>query len=134
MPSEIFSYPITILETFLDSFGHVNNAVYLTMYEEARWDFINRKGYGLKRIKEIGQGPTILSVKIDFLKELRARDQVIIESQCLSYERKIGTLMQRMVRDGVVCSSAEFIFGLFDTHERKLITPTPEWLQAVGFL
>lgn len=134
MPNEIFTYPLTILETHLDSFGHVNNAVYLNLYEEARWDFINRKGYGLEKIRETGQGPTILSIKIDFLKELKARDQIIIESQCLSYDRKIGKLSQRMVRDGVLCSTAEFTIGLFDIHVRKLILPTPEWLVAVGIV
>lgn len=132
MPNAIFSYPITILETHLDLFGHVNNAVYLTLYEEARWDLINKKGYGFAKIKETGQGPTILSIKIDFLKELKARDSIVIETQCLPYERKIGKLYQKMVRSGVVCSTAEFTIGLFDVHERKLILPTPEWLAAVG--
>ena len=46
----IFRYPLTILEKHLDSFGHVNNATYLHLYEEARWDFITKRGFGLARV------------------------------------------------------------------------------------
>ena len=40
MINPIYEYEKTILEQHLDTFGHVNNAAYLVLYEEARWDFI----------------------------------------------------------------------------------------------
>jgi len=132
MASPIFYYPLTILETYLDVYGHVNNAMYLTLYEQARWDLITKNGYGLTKIQETGQGPVMLEIKLTFLKELRLRDQIVIESQMLSYEKKIGQLTQQMVRAGEVCSSAAFTFGLFDLKERKLILPTDAWLKAIG--
>lgn len=132
MLSKIFTYPILIKEIYLDSFGHMNNAMYLNLFEEARWDLITKNGYGLKKIQETGLGPTILEIKMIFLKELRLREQITIETQLISYERKVGKLLQRMVREGEVCCEAEFVFGLFDVKERKLILPTPEWLKAVG--
>ena len=46
----------------IDAFGHVNNAVYLTLFEEARWEFVTNRGYGLKQIQEKQQGPVILAV------------------------------------------------------------------------
>src|SRR3984885_14489467 len=107
MPSKIFSYPIMIKETYLDTFGHVNNAMYLTLFEQARWDFITKNGYGLKKIQETGIGPTILQIKLTFLKELRLREKITIETQLLSYEKKIGKLFQKMIRDGEVCCEAE---------------------------
>ena len=36
MNNTIYEYDKTILEQHLDTFGHVNNAVYLSLYEEAR--------------------------------------------------------------------------------------------------
>lgn len=126
------TYSTVIRETLLDSFGHVNNAVYLTLYEEARWELITRNGYGLAKIKESGLGPTILEVKLKFLKELYARDEIVIETELLSYEGKIGKMLQRMKRGDELCSEAEFVFALFDTKARRLVLPTPEWLQAVG--
>lgn len=132
MQSKLFSYPLTIKETDLDSFGHVNNATYLTLFEEARWELITKNNYGLKKIQETGLGPTILEIKLVFLKELRPRDEIIIETQLLSYERKIGKISQKMVRNDEICCDAEFIFGLFSLDERKLVLPTSGWLQAIG--
>lgn len=132
MPSKLFSYPFIIKEIYLDTFGHVNNAMYLTLLEEARWDLLTKNGYGLSTIRETGQGPTILEIKLSFLKELRVREHVSIETQLISYEKKIGKLSQKIMRDGEVCCEAEFVIGLFDLKTRKLILPTPAWLHAVG--
>ncbi len=132
MEAEIFCYPILIKEVYLDSFGHMNNAMYLTLFEEARWEMITQHHFGVDRIKETGLGPTILEAKIRYLKELTLRDEIIIETQLLSYERKIGKLQQKMKRAGEDCCVAEFTFALFDLKQRKLVPPTPEWLIAVG--
>ena len=129
---KIFSYPMTIKEVNLDLFGHVNNAEYLVLFEEARWDLIHKNGYGLKKIWETNLGPTILEIKMRFLKELKARDEIVIESELLSYEKKVGKLRQDMKRGGEVCCSLELTIALFDMKERKLALPTPDWLKAVG--
>lgn len=100
MLGQIFSYPLIIKETYLDTFGHVNNATYLTLFEEARWDLITKNGYGLKKIQESGLGPTILEIKIVFYKELLLREQIIITTQMVSYEKKIGKILQQMIRGG----------------------------------
>ena len=123
MQSRIFSYPVLIKEQYLDTFGHVNNAMYLTLLEEARWDLITNNGYGLRKIQETGIGPTILEIKLTFLKELRPRDEIVIETQLISYENKIGKLLQKMRRNGDVCCEAELVIGLFDLRQRKLILP-----------
>src|SRR5579864_7213435 len=103
MPEKIFTYDVIIKENVLDIFGHVNNATYLVLFEEARWDLITKNGYGLKKIQETGLGPTILEIKLAFLKELRLREKIVIETQVTSYQRKIGKISQKMIRDNEVC-------------------------------
>lgn len=130
---DLFTHPYTIIERHLDTFGHVNNATYLQILEEARWEFITARGFGMKKIKDTGLGPTILECNIKFMKELRLRQNIVIETQTQSYDRKIGVLKQVMRNEaGEVCAEAIFTIGLFDTKERKLVLPTPEWLYAVG--
>ena len=130
---DIFTHPYTIIERHLDTFGHVNNATYLQILEEARWEFITARGFGMKKIKDTGLGPTILECNIKFMKELRLRQNIVIETQTQSYDRKIGVLKQVIKNEsGEVCAEAIFTIGLFDTKERKLVLPTPEWLYAVG--
>jgi thioesterase III len=130
--SKIHQYAYVIKETCLDSFGHVNNAAYLTLLEEARWDLVTKNGYGLDVIKKTGLGPTVLSINLNFSRELHARDEVVIETKMDAYERKIGKLSQRIMRNGEVCCEANFVIGLFCMTERKLVLPTDAWLRAVG--
>jgi len=126
------TYPLIIKETNLDLYRHVNNATYLTFFEDARWDFINNHNYGFAKILETGLGPVVLEVTIRYLKELRLRDQITIETTMVSYEKKIGKMHQKMVRGSDICCTADITFGLFDLNERKLVLPTPEWLQGIG--
>lgn len=134
MSAKVFSYPVTIQETYLDVFGHMNNAAYLTLFEEARWDLITKNGYGLKKILETQLGPVILEINVRFSKELRLREEIIIETHILPYKKKIGKMVQTMIRDGEICCTGKFTFGLFNLKERKLVLPSHDWLKAVGLI
>lgn len=134
MSTKTYLYPVTIQESYLDVFGHVNNAMYLTLFEEARWDIIHKNGYGLKKILETGIGPVILEIHLKFSKELRLRDEIVIETELLSHTKKVAEMGQKMIRNGDVCCTAQFTIGLFSLKERKLIHPTEEWLKAIGII
>ena len=126
-------YPLTIREAHLDTFGHVNNATYLAILEEARWELITRNGYGLEEVVRRRVGPTILEINLKFQRELRNRQRIVIRTWMESYAGKIGKVGQQIVDpDGNVCCEALFTIGLFDLTARKLIPPTPEWLKALG--
>lgn len=126
-------YQLLIREHHLDTFGHVNNATYLEIYEEARWELITGRGYDLKYIHKSGLGPVILEVQLKFIKELRLREEITVTTELVHYNGKIGQLKQQMLKkDGTVASEAFFTIALFDTRERKIVLPTPEWKKAVG--
>jgi len=129
-----FQYPMLIIEKHLDTFGHVNNATYLELYEEARWDFIEKNGWGLKKIQATGIGPVILELNLKFKRELKNRKQITITSVFKEMKNsKVMVLFQQMINcDGAVASELELEVGVFDLKQRSLITPTPEWLNAVG--
>lgn len=127
------SYQVLIRESHLDSFGHVNNATYLTLFEEARWDIVAEKGFGLYDIMKNKKGPVILEVNLKYLKEILLREIITITTEVVEYKSKIGKLKQLMIKpDGSVAAEAIFTVGLFDLKERKLIDPTPEWLNAIS--
>lgn len=128
-----FEYKLQILENHLDFFGHVNNAVYLELYEQARWDFISNHGYGLKDIMQKQQGPVILDVHCRFRRELKNREVITIKSKTLEVKGKISKMKQEMIKeDGTVASDAVFTFGFMDLKLRKLVDSPKEWLIAIG--
>ncbi len=129
---EFFS-EILIRESHLDTFGHVNNATYFQLFEEARWDLITANGYGLAEIAKRKQGPVILDAQIKFLKELRLREKIKIRTIMLPYAGKVSRIEQFMLKsDGSVACEASFTVGFFDLTARRLIPPTMEWLNALG--
>jgi acyl-CoA thioester hydrolase len=132
--NKIFQYPVTIIERHLDFYGHVNNAVYLELYEEARWDFITKGGYGHDRIQKEKCGPVLIDLHLTFKRELKNRENITIESTSLAQQNKfVMQLEQKMIKeDGKVASTLIVNVGLFDMNERKLVLPNADWLSAIG--
>ena len=129
----VYQYPVTIKEHHLDSYGHVNNAAYLELYEEARWEAITQGGYGYNTIHETGLGPVILEVNLKFLKELKLREKITITLETVSYEGKICKLKQQMIKENKeIASEGQFTIAFFDLKNRKLILPNADWLRALG--
>ena len=128
-----YSYTMQILEYHLDTFGHVNNATYLSLYEQARWDIIHNKGWGIKDIMKKGCGPVVLEVQsLVFLKELKNREVITIVSKPKEWTGKVGIVEQEILNEkGEVCSKVSIVFGFFDTKERGLIYPPQDFLDAL---
>ncbi len=126
-------YEILIRESHIDTIGHVNNATYLQLFEEARWELLTQRNYGIKEIQKSKMGPVILEINLKFHKEIQLREKIRIETEALQYEGKIGTLSQKMFNtDQKLACEAKMVFGLFDMSTRKLTLPTPEWLYGIG--
>lgn len=132
-PISLPDYHLTILEGHLDTFGHVNNAAYLELFEEARWQIITDNDYGLAQVREREKGPIVLEVNLKFLKELRLREKVKIVSELIEHKGRFSRMRQCIVKDdGKVAAEAVFLFGFFDLKARRLIEPSPEWRKAIG--
>ena len=76
-------YSVQILEKHLDTFGHVNHATYFQILEEARWDLVTSRGFGVKEIQTSHQGPVILEAHIEFKREILLRQ--VTQSQDRQY-------------------------------------------------
>jgi acyl-CoA thioester hydrolase len=134
MTDLVHEYRILIQETHLDTFGHVNNATYLTIFEEARWDLITERGYGIEKIKSSRLGPVILDATVKFRREVTNRQPVIIRSSLAEYGGKIGKIRQRLYKLGdkeELACDAVFTIALWDIDARKIVPPTPEWSYAI---
>lgn len=135
MAYKTFIYPLLVREHHLDTLGHVNNATYLELFEEARWEIICQNNHGISginKVNETGLGPVVLEIKIRYMREIFLREEVKIETQMISYVKKIGKLIQTLKRGDEVCCTAEITLAFFDMRERKLVKPTSDWLEAIG--
>ncbi len=128
-------YRLLIVEHHVDSLGHVNNATYLALLEEARWDVITKNGYGFKEVQKERKGPVILDVMLKFQREITLREEIRITTELVDYPGKVGHLKQQIFKqDGTVAAEALFTFGFFDLQTRKLIEPNDAWKKALGLV
>lgn len=131
--SEVDEVQIEIVETCLDSFLHVNHVTYLRLFEEARWEFLTRRGYGLMAVHGFRAGPVIIDVQAKFRKEVKNRERCKIQTSCYDYRRRLFKIDQVLINErGDHACTAVFTCGLFHLDERKLMEPTPAFLYAIG--
>ena len=132
--SGMFFYEFTVDPDLLDDYGHVNNARYLDLYEEARWDILNKSGYGQEMVKKSRKGPVILEVNVRFKSELLPGQKIRIETSSRRKNDRIFYFDQVMINEeGKEASKAVFTYALFDLANRKMIKPDESWLKAFGF-
>ena len=75
-----FKYEFYVRGYELDSFGHVNNAVYINYLEQARWEIVNRLGL-LNLLREQKSFLVVVETNIKYVKELRMFDQAFVETK-----------------------------------------------------
>jgi YbgC/YbaW family acyl-CoA thioester hydrolase len=125
-------YRTLIRERHLDSFGHVNNAQYLVLFEEARWEMITSRGYGMEQVRQQQIGTVVLECQVRFKRELRLREEICILTRVKEVSKKTLTLEQEIMNsEGQVSAEARFLLGCFDMKARKLISVTSDWLSAI---
>lgn len=136
----VHEFPILVVEAHLDTFGHVNNATYLQLFEQARWEWITRGGYGLERVQATQQGPVVLDCALQFRREVTNRQPVVIRTWIEKLGPKVATVRQELAlvapqsadKSGDVCCAATFTMAFFDLSKRRIISPTPQWLATFG--
>ena len=65
----------------LDSYGHVNNAVYLQYFEQARWEFMKDQGL-LEKINGQEFFLVVVDTHIRYMRESNLFDELVIETSC----------------------------------------------------
>ena len=130
-----FEYKLMIKESHLDSYKHVNNATYVQLYEEARWEFLEQMGYGFHHIHQHKEGPVVLEINVKYRKELNNRETITIRSYDFFVKGKILKMKHQMIKEnGDIASEAELTFGYMDLKERKLMRPPKPWLEKFGLV
>ena len=64
----------------LDSYGHVNNAVYLNYTEQARWDLFRQLGI-LDQFIVSDKKIVIIENHIKYVRQVKLFDEIVIETQ-----------------------------------------------------
>jgi YbgC/YbaW family acyl-CoA thioester hydrolase len=129
-----FEYKFIVTNELTDEYGHVNNARYLDLYEDARWNILEVSGLGADMLKTNRIGPVILEVNVRFSRELLLGEEITIITSSRRKNDLIFYFDQQMINSsGKIASKAVFTAALFDLDKRKMIRADESWLKAFGF-
>lgn len=100
---------VRTLPTDLDVIGHMNNGVYLSIFDLGRYDLLVRSGLWAEFSKR-GWYPVVSSETITFRRSLRLWQPFVIESRVIGYDHKAIFIEHRVVVDGEIYTQA-FVRG-----------------------
>lgn len=128
-----YYYSFKVKQSYLDDFGHMTNAMYLTIFDEARWSMSRENGFSMEDVKKHQKASVVIESHLKFKRELLLNDDVSVETYFSHMEKSfVMVINQVMKRDNEVIATAEIKTVLMDLIKRKALKPTEEWMKTVG--
>jgi len=84
----------------LDSFGHLNHAVFLNYFEYARFQAFRAAGYPAEEITARGEGIHVVRVEVDYLREVFLGQELEVRTTVESSRNSSMTLLQEACAPG----------------------------------
>ncbi|MEV4642883.1 thioesterase family protein [Actinoplanes sp. NPDC049548] len=128
---ERFTYEVAVRWSDMDAYGHVNNARFLTLYEEARvaMFFVGARAQGLTSFED---GIVISRHEIDYLRPVDYGDPVRIELWICDLRAAAFTVAYELFDGDVLASRAKSVcvpYNLAQGFPRRLTEPERAFLE-----
>ncbi len=118
-----------VQESWLDAYGHLNEAYYLVAFSNATWPVQAHFGIGTDYFDETGCALYTVETHLRYLEEVRAPAQLEIESMVFGADAKKLHLAHVMKVDGTERATFECLLLHFDTRSGG-VTAMPDDVQA----
>lgn len=115
---------LTVYPDACDTFGHLNQASFLALFEQARWEHLAR-GPGMDLFDRHGVWPAVRRTTIEYLAGAYPGD-VLQFDLALTHLGRTSMGMRQSARrraDGTLVASAEFIFVCINREGRPMPVP-----------
>jgi acyl-CoA thioester hydrolase len=132
---ELFKHKSSVPIRFadVDAFGHVNNAKYLTYFEEARINYFNDIvdwAYNWEK-----EGVILARAEVDFIMPVHFRDDITIWTRCPRIGTKSFDLHYRMIRfiddKEILMADCVTVMVAFDYNTKESVPVPEEWRKAI---
>jgi acyl-CoA thioester hydrolase len=106
---------LTVRPYECDSYGHVNNAVYLNYLEYARYEYLRTVGFDYNAAITAGFRLYIARVEIEYKKSARTDDRLAIVSWPIKMGAVSGTIAQEIRRGEELITAAKVTWAFVDS-------------------
>lgn len=115
----------------LDALGHINHAVYLRFFENARMKYF--RAVGIEGLSVgAGVGPILATTTVNYRCPVRFPDELLVRTSCARIGRSSFTLEAAIWsrEAGQICADGSFVIVLLDYGADQRPTPVPEAVRA----
>ena len=123
-------HPVRVRWSDLDSYAHLNHAVYLSMCETARIELLEGIGWGLLAMQSSGFQLVVVEITAKFLASAEYGDDLTIHSDVVDVGRASTRWHQEMRRGDEQLFTLEVKAAMTDLGG-KLVRPPAEFLDAL---
>ena len=116
-------------DSWLDLYGHLNEAYYLVPFSNTTWIMQDHFGIGSEYFDATGCAIYTVETHLRYLNDVRAPATMDIETLVLGSDAKKIWFAHRMLVDDKLCATAEFMALHYDTREGRT-APMPEQVQT----
>jgi acyl-CoA thioester hydrolase len=99
MPARTTETIIAVRSGEIDSFGHVNHAVFLNYFEHARFEALEAAGFRWPILRENDWQIYVVRIEVDYLAQAMRGDTLRVRTWAEGFRRTTMTLGQEIVRD-----------------------------------
>ena len=92
-----YTIRLRVRHSDIDVMGHVNNAIYLHYVMEAAFQHAESAGFTVERMRELGGGWVVRRTEIEYLRQARAGDELLITTTIASMNGTRATRETKMV-------------------------------------
>ena len=120
-------YRAIVMPAQCDVYGHMNVRHYAACFDDAGWHFPRMAGLSLEEIRARGLGTVVATLTIDFHREIRAGQLILIKGALTRVGTKsFGHEMRLYEADSMThCATQKTVEVCFDTKARQGV-PLPE--------
>jgi len=118
-----------VQDSWLDLYGHLNEAYYLVPFSNTTWIMQDHFGIGGDYFETTGCAIYTVETHLRYLNDVRAPATVNIETLMLGSDAKKIWFAHRMLVDDRLCATAEFMTLHYNTREERTME-MPTAIQA----
>ena len=98
----------------VDPYNHLNHALYLTFFEQARIDALASIGFSMGELQALGCQIVVTDVTVKFIKSALGGDDVRIETEMIETRRVSTSWRQRMYRNDELLATIDLTAAITD--------------------
>ncbi|OIO87465.1 MAG: acyl-CoA thioesterase [Anaerolineae bacterium CG_4_9_14_3_um_filter_57_17] len=129
-----FYHPIEVRYADIDAQGHMNNAKYLTFFEQARIHYLLHLGLFRREQSFDDIGIILADVHLTFLAPVTWQTPVTVGVKTSRIGNKSMTVLNSLfnAESGEEMARAEIVLVTYDYHTGKTVPVPAEWREKIG--